>query len=131
MKQLEQARILVAKALEDERAAATLLVCEDIGHSIIGFHCQQAAEKLLKALLSARSVVFRHPHNLSALVGMLERSGYTFPDDLRTVEGLTRFAVEFRYDLFEEHASFDRRAALELIRRLRTLVESEIARVTP
>ena len=131
MKQLEQARILLAKALEDERAAAALAGDKEIGNAIIGFHCQQAAEKLLKALLSARSVEFRHTHNLSALIGVLEQSGYAFSDDLRAVEALTRFAVEFRYDLFEEHTSFDRQAALELIRRLRALAESEIARVAP
>ncbi|MFO8008260.1 MAG: HEPN domain-containing protein [Candidatus Brocadiia bacterium] len=128
MKQLEQARVLLAKALEDERAAAALSGCEGISHSIIGFHCQQAAEKLLKAFLSARSVAFRHTHNLSALIGGLEQSGYGFPDELRKLEELTRFAVEFRYDLLEEHLGFDRQAALELVRRLRGLVESEIAK---
>jgi len=131
MKQLEQARILLAKAMEDERAATALAGDEAIGNSIVGFHCQQAVEKLLKALLSSRSAAFRHTHNLSALIGLLEQSGYAFPKDLREVEGLTRFAVEFRYDLFEEDPSFDRRAALELIRRLRLLVESEISRVAP
>jgi len=126
MKQLEQARILFAKALEDERAAAALLNNPEIGDSIIGFHCQQAAEKLLKALLSVRCVVFRHTHDLSALVGLLENSGYALPDDLREIEGLTRFAVEFRYDLIEEHSGFDRQAALDLVVRLRSVVEKEI-----
>ena len=131
MKQLEQARVLLAKAQEDERAAAALSGCDDIGNSIIGFHCQQAAEKLLKALLSARSVVFRHTHNLSALIEVLEQSGYVFPDQLREVEALTRFAVEFRYDLLEEHVDFDRQGALELVRCVRALVEREIAEVSP
>ena len=127
MKQLEQARILLAKALEDEQAAAALADDERIGDSIIGFHCQQAGEKLLKALLSARAVVFRHTHNLGALIDVLEQSGYAFPDDLRALGSLTRFAVEFRYDLFEEPGTFDRRAALETIRRLRELAEAEVA----
>lgn len=126
MKQLEQARILLAKALEDERAAAALSSAPEIAHSIVGFHCQQAAEKLLKALLSARSTVFRHTHDLSALIALLENTGYSFPDDLRGVETLTRFAVELRYDLLEEHAHFDRRAALDLVARLRATVEKEI-----
>lgn len=131
MKQLEQARILLAKATEDERAAAALMSHADIGDSIVGFHCQQAAEKLLKALLSARQVVFRHTHDLAALIEALDRSGYAFPDHLRALERITRFAVEFRYDLFEQHENFDRKAALELVYALRTLVEGEIARVTP
>jgi HEPN domain-containing protein len=131
MKQLEQARILLAKALEDEHAAAVLLAHAGIADSVIGFHCQQAAEKLLKALLSARLVVFRHTHNLSALIDVLAQSGYALPADLRAVEGLTRFAVELRYDLFEEREQVDRQAVLTLIRRLRVLVESEIAKVAP
>jgi HEPN domain-containing protein len=128
MRQLEQARILLGKAMEDEQAAAALLAHAGIADSIIGFHCQQAAEKLLKALLSARLLVFRHTHNLSALIDVLTQSGYAFPADLRAVEGLTRFAVELRYGLFEQHDRIDRNAVLTLIRRLRTLVESEIAK---
>jgi HEPN domain-containing protein len=131
MRQLEQARILLAKAVEDEQAAAALLAHAGIADSIIGFYCQQAVEKLLKALRSARLVVFHHTHNLSALIDVLTQSGYAFPADLRAVEGLTRFAVELRYDLFEEREQVDRQAVRTLIRRLRVLVESEIAKVAP
>jgi len=91
MKQLEQARILLAKAREDERAAMALAGDKQIGDSIIGFHCQQAAEKLLKALLSIRSVFYRHTHNLAALISLSEESGYIFPEDLRPIDYLTRF----------------------------------------
>ena len=60
MKQLEQARVLLAKALEDESVAAALGRDMRSSDAMIGFPCQQAAEKLLKAHLSARSVAFRH-----------------------------------------------------------------------
>ena len=130
MKQLEQARILLTKAREDEQTVAVLLAHAEIGNSIIGFHCQQAVEKLLKSLLSVRRVVFRHSHNLAVLITALEQSGYSFPEDLRALETFTRFAVEFRYDLFDEHErDFDRHAAFDLVCRLRAMVESEMEKV--
>ncbi len=89
MKQLEPARILLAKALEDKSVAAALGRDRGISDAMLGFHCQQAAEKLLQAHLSARSVAFRHTHNLSALIGILEKSGYAFPDALRPLAAWT------------------------------------------
>lgn len=41
----------LAKAENDHRAAATLLANTDSLREIIAFHCQQAVEKYLKALL--------------------------------------------------------------------------------
>jgi len=131
MRQLEQARILLAKALEDEHAVSVMVSHADIAPAIIGFHCQQAAEKLLKALLSAHSVFFRHRHNLSELIEALDQSGHPLPDELRAVEKLTPFAVGFRYDLFEEHSAFDGRSALGLIRRLREYVERVVRAAPP
>lgn len=128
MKHTEQARVLLAKALDDEKAAVALLAHTEISDSVIGFHCQQAAEKLLKALLSVRRVVFRHQHDLSALIEVLEHSGYKIPDGLHALESLTPFAVQFRYELVETHEHFDRQAALQLVTGLRALVESEIER---
>ena len=127
MKQLEQARVLLAKALEDESVAAALGRDMRSSDAMIGFPCQQAAEKLLKAHLSARSVAFRHTHNLSALIGILEKSGYAFADARRPLAALTNFAVEFRYDIFQEPGGLDRQVSLELIRQRRGLVENEIA----
>lgn len=75
--------------------------------------------------------MFRHTHDLSALIALLETTGYSFPDELRAIVALTRFAVEFRYDLFEDHSGFDRQAAVGLIGRLRAVVEREIERATP
>jgi len=125
-KQLEQARILLAKAREDEQAVSVMLCHADVAPAILGFHSQQAAEKLLKALLSAHRVFFRHSHNLSELIAVLDRSGHPLPDEFRSVEGLTAFAVEFRYDLFAEHSDFDGRSTLGLIGRLREYVECVI-----
>ncbi len=52
MKQREQALLLLRKAAQDESLLDEVLDSVNVGDEVIGFHCQQAAEKMLKALLS-------------------------------------------------------------------------------
>ena len=49
MRQHEQAMLLVKKAADDEALLAEILSSHRVSDEIFGFHCQQAAEKLLKA----------------------------------------------------------------------------------
>lgn len=51
---LERAKLLLSKAYDDEILLEEIVPNEKITDEIIGFHAQQAAEKLLKALLMAR-----------------------------------------------------------------------------
>jgi len=48
----EQALLFLRKAEADIALLDEVLASNRVGDDIIGFHCQQAAEKLLKALLS-------------------------------------------------------------------------------
>ena len=68
MKQREQALLLLNKAAEDEALLDEVLESERVSDTIFGFHCQQAAEKLLKALLSGLGVRFGRTHNLKVLM---------------------------------------------------------------
>ena len=52
MKRREQALLLLRKAAQDESLPDEVLDSENVSDEVIGFHCQQAAEKMLKALLS-------------------------------------------------------------------------------
>jgi len=54
MKWNEQAERLRRKAAGDEEAIRALFDVSSVPDEVIGFHAQQAVEKLLKALLSAR-----------------------------------------------------------------------------
>jgi HEPN domain-containing protein len=45
-------------AREDEAAARALAPLDGIAESIVGFRCQQAVEKALKAALASREVDF-------------------------------------------------------------------------
>jgi hypothetical protein len=52
MRQHEPALLYLKKAAEDEVLLDEVLASPRVSDTVIGFHCQQAAEKLLKALLS-------------------------------------------------------------------------------
>ncbi|MBP7745330.1 MAG: HEPN domain-containing protein [Phycisphaerae bacterium] len=60
----EQALLFRQKAADDLALLGEVLDSARVTDEIIGFHCQQAAEKLLKALLSELGVAFPRTHNL-------------------------------------------------------------------
>jgi hypothetical protein len=50
MKRREQALLLLRKFAQDEALLDAVLASDRVSDEVIGFHCQQAAEKILKAL---------------------------------------------------------------------------------
>ncbi len=60
----EQAALLLRKASQDEALLDAVLDMQQVYDETIGYHVQQAAEKLLKAALAAHGVVYRRTHNL-------------------------------------------------------------------
>jgi HEPN domain-containing protein len=61
---------------------------------IVGFHCQQAAEKYLKALLTRRQIEFPKTHDIKTL---LHLAGVPVADSLSGAKWLTPFGAEIRY----------------------------------
>jgi len=61
------------------------------------FHCQQAAEKALKAFLTAHDRAFRKTHDLDELATACEIIDPTLQVALAAARELTVFAWEFRY----------------------------------
>lgn len=64
------------------------------------FDAQQATEKAIKAIFVHRGSAFPYTHDLTRLMGLLERNGLRIPKYVRHAEELTRFAVESRYPGF-------------------------------
>ena len=62
-----------------------------------GFFCQQAAEKYLKAFLIAAGQPPPRIHDVDALLEMCAVEDKAFEQLRRPLEGLTEFAVTFRY----------------------------------
>ena len=74
----------------------------DIAEEILGFHAQQTAEKMLKAVLAYQGIEFPFTHRLTDLIDLGKEQGITLPAKLEDIRFLTPFAVEFRYDLYRE-----------------------------
>jgi HEPN domain-containing protein len=98
MEQPERTELLLAKAKDDETLLEEIISNEKIRDEIIGFHAQQAAEKLLKALLMAKNIPYRRTHDLRELIDLTRDNGIEFPESLMEIRTLSPFAVEFRYD---------------------------------
>jgi HEPN domain-containing protein len=125
MEPLERAKLLLAKARDDETVLEEIISNEKIRDEIIGFHAQQAAEKLLKALLMAKNIPYRRTHDLRELIDLIRDNGIKFPESLMEIRTLSSFAVEFRYDYIpmEEEEEFNRQKALEMVQKLRKWIE--------
>ena len=69
----------------------------------ICFHCQQAAEKYLKALLVIKKIEFKRTHHLTYLLDLISEKIDTSEKLYSYVEKLESFAVEVRYpdDMYE------------------------------
>ncbi len=89
MKLHEQALLYLDKAAEDEVLVDEVIVSPRVSDAVIGFHCQQAVEKLLKALLSHLGVRFRKTHDLRELLDLLADHGAAPPHYLQEIDSLS------------------------------------------
>ena len=64
---------------------------------IICFHCQQAAEKMLKALIIANDGEVRKTHDLGLLIDDLSSDVYFPKELLNAADELTPYGVSARY----------------------------------
>jgi hypothetical protein len=118
-----QAQILLVKAVEDERA----LGAPNLSDSILGFHAQQAVEKLIKALLAQLNVDFEKTHDLERLQTALAALGESLPPTPIPLDQLSDFAVVYRYDLLFQFDSPDITELIETVRLIREYVVTRIA----
>jgi HEPN domain-containing protein len=88
-----------------------LLPVAGVADSILGFHCQQAVEKALKAALAVCEIEFPYTHDLDGLIELCRTNGLDVPATLDGVEHLAPYGVHMRYGA--SHASsLDRDQAL-------------------
>lgn len=127
MRQHEQAMLLVKKAADDEALLAEILSSRRVSDEIFGFHCQQAAEKLLKALLSQAGIAYARTHNLRLLMDLLADSGRPLPPDLDDLDMLTPYGTLFRYEDLPVDVELDRETFFMRVKALREFVEKRLA----
>lgn len=127
MKQHEQALLFLRKASQDEalfdEVGDSVNVCDEV----FGFHCQQATEKLLKALLSAAGGKIRRTHDLAVQLGSLSEAGVRLPPEFDAIDSLTPFGSVYRYEDLDSVGDFDRQAARALLRNLHVWCEQRLA----
>jgi HEPN domain-containing protein len=89
----------VRKADADYLAAQNLLASRRLVADPICFHCQQAVEKYLKAVLQELGLPIDRTHDLLVLVNQLMAVDKSWRSFRRGIQTLTRYAVEYRYPL--------------------------------
>ena len=117
--EIERARAFLERADADLAAVRALEHDRSVPDAIVGFHAQQAAEKLLKAVLASRGIEFPRTHSLRYLIDTLADHQLDPPEDNQALTALYPFAVQLRYEAPFDDEPFDRTAARELLDRLR------------
>lgn len=126
----ELAHVWLEKARSD-LATARVLICGAERHLDTGsYHCQQAAEKAIKAWLTMQEIVFPKTHALDALLRLGMKRDERLAAFLPHAFELTPLATEYRYpgDLFEpalEEAQMALKRAGEIV----AWMETEVMRV--
>jgi HEPN domain-containing protein len=114
------ARILLERARGDALVVERLTDDPEIPDHVVGFHAQQAVEKLLKAVLSHHGVNYGRTHDLSRLVELVEMKNLALPPDAHRLATLTPWATGLRYgDDPVDPGPLDREGALGLIATVR------------
>jgi HEPN domain-containing protein len=86
--------------LKAESDLTNAKVCLAAGQSLdtACFHAQQAAEKYVKAYLTAYGIDFPFIHNLEKLIGLCAQRDPSFLNIKTLGQELTPYAVQLRYD---------------------------------
>lgn len=126
MRQHDFALEFLRLAERDEYVVDKLIDDPLADDAIIGFHCQQAAEKLLKALLVEKAVRYKKVHDLVYLMNLVRGTGEQLPDLFNELKVLVPFAVEFRYAEVDPTLHLDRKRIRELIRQWRAWIEGRL-----
>lgn len=87
----------LVKALHDLTAAERLIETDPPLTDVATFHCQQGAEKALKAFLFWHDVPFRKTHELEELGGACVEIDRSLAEVVQAATPLTPFAWRFRY----------------------------------
>jgi HEPN domain-containing protein len=92
----------LAIAREDVRVVQACLALDPPARGVAAYHCQQAAEKLVKGLLVAAAVPFRKTHDMDELADQAASRYPDCPDLLDAVRPLTVWGFAYRYPGIED-----------------------------
>jgi len=119
-------RLWWRKASDDYRVARRLFDVGDMPMAIVCFHCQQAVEKALKALIVAQGGVPPKTHDLLAVYGQCvvsKRDAMTIQD---CALDFMEYAVELRYPGDYEPDAAEASAAISHAKRVHRVVRKHL-----
>lgn len=112
-----------AKALRDLESAERLVAGQPPFRDTAAYHCQQAAEKALKAFLTAAAIPFPKTHDLTALITLARETSPGLSSLDEAAITLTPYATLFRYpDAVMEPDDVDIADAIRLARETVTML---------
>lgn len=91
---------------------------------LVCFHCQQAAEKFLKAFLIYNETPFVKTHDLLALLELCTKHQPEFALHGESFEVLNPYSVQFRYP-GEEATAGEARLAIKTIKKIAVLMRAQ------
>jgi HEPN domain-containing protein len=120
------ALLLMEKAAGDEKIFLRLIDEDDIPDDGLGFHAQQAVEKMIKAVLAHNDVSYERTHNIAYLLTLLDSESIPKPSNAANLPNLSPWAAEFRYARQPE-AVPDRAAMRSSVEQTREWAEAQLA----
>jgi HEPN domain-containing protein len=125
---VEDAREWLSKAELDLKAAGHEMSAPELGlWGDVLFHCQQAAEKSMKAFLAWHDVPFRKTHNLEELGQQCLAMDDTLTTVVADAAPLTEYAWRFRYPGAGDKP--DEQEAIEALATARSVYEAVLTRL--
>ncbi len=119
-------KLWLKKASDDLKVAVRLFDAGDMPMAIVCFHCQQAVEKALKALIVAQGGVPPKTHDLLALCSQCTMS----TRDAKTVQDCAldfmEYAVELRYPGDYEPDAAEASAAIAHAKKVHHVVRKQL-----
>jgi HEPN domain-containing protein len=119
------ARLLMEKAAGDEKILFRLIDDDDIPGDGLGFHAQQAVEKMIKAVLAHNEISYDRTHNIAYLLNLLDGTSIPKPERAGDLPNLSPWAAELRYARQPE-AVPDRAEMRSLVEQAKTWAEVQL-----
>jgi HEPN domain-containing protein len=121
----DHALLLMEKAAGDEKILFRLIDEDDIPDDGLGFHAQQAVEKMIKAVLAHNEVSYERTHNIAYLLNLLDEASIPKPDRADDLPNLSPWAAELRYSRRPEGVP-DRPEMRSLVEQTKAWAESQL-----
>lgn len=124
----ELAELFFRKARQGEFVLDKLISDSASPDEVIGFHAQQAVEKMLKAVLALHAIRFGKVHEIGQSLTLLRKSNIAYPPEFEELDRLSSFAVDFRYKDLPSgpERPFDRTWAAGFVGRVKAWAEGVV-----